>query len=93
MPIHRTARAFSAFAVISGLLAVGLEVRGTQSVGRGNRIAPCDVISLDIRNMNDVTVDADPTRNMGIRIVDKLASDIRYLQVFETNCIIISFDI
>ena len=36
---------------------------------------------------------ADPTQNIGIRIVSKLASDINYLHVFETNSLIISFDL
>ena len=35
--------------------------------------------------------DADPMRNVGIRIVSNLASDINYMNVFETNSLIISF--
>lgn len=34
---------------------------------------------------------ADPTRNIGIRIISKTASDITYLHAFETNSIIIRF--
>ena len=37
--------------------------------------------------------DADPTQNIGIRIVSKLASDINYMHAFETNSLIISFDL
>ena len=37
--------------------------------------------------------DADPAQNIGIRIVSKLASDIRYVHAFETNSLIISFDL
>lgn len=37
--------------------------------------------------------DADPTRNIGIRIISKLASDINYMHVFETNSLIISFNL
>lgn len=35
--------------------------------------------------------DSDPTSDMGIRIVSKIASDITYLHTFETNNIIIKF--
>lgn len=35
--------------------------------------------------------DSDPTRNVGIRIVSRLASDINYMYTFETNSLIISF--
>ena len=37
--------------------------------------------------------DADPSHNIGIRIVSKLASDINYMHAFETNSLIISFDL
>ena len=37
--------------------------------------------------------DADPTQNIGIRIVSKLASDISYMHAFETNSLIVSFDL
>lgn len=37
--------------------------------------------------------DADPMRNIGIRVVSALASDINYMHVFETNSLIISFDL
>ena len=37
--------------------------------------------------------DADPTQNIGIRIVSSLASDISYMHAFETNNLIISFDL
>ena len=37
--------------------------------------------------------DADPTQNVGIRIVSKLASDINYMHAFETNSLIINFDL
>lgn len=37
--------------------------------------------------------DADPTENIGIRIVSKMASDINYMHVFETNSLIISFEL
>ncbi|MDO4983923.1 MAG: MATE family efflux transporter [Eubacteriales bacterium] len=36
---------------------------------------------------------ADPTRNIGIRIVSAIASDINYMHAFETNSLIISFDL
>lgn len=37
--------------------------------------------------------DADPSKNIGIRIVSKTASDISYMHSFETNSIIITFDL
>ncbi|MDO5445580.1 MAG: MATE family efflux transporter [Eubacteriales bacterium] len=37
--------------------------------------------------------DSDPTHNIGIRIVSKLASEITYLNTFNTNDIIIRFDL
>ena len=37
--------------------------------------------------------DADPASNIGIRIVSRLASDINYIHVFETNSLIVSFDL
>lgn len=37
--------------------------------------------------------DADPTRNIGVRIVSKLASDISYMHAFETNSLIVRFDL
>ena len=36
---------------------------------------------------------ADLTQNIGIRIVSKLATDISYMHAFETNSLIISFDL
>ena len=36
---------------------------------------------------------ADLTRNIGIRIVSRLATDISYMHAFETNSLIISFDL
>lgn len=36
--------------------------------------------------------DADPTRNIGIRITGKCAKDIRYVNAFETNNIIIEYE-
>ncbi len=36
---------------------------------------------------------ADPMRNIGVRIVSMLASDINYMHVFETNSLIISFNL
>ena len=36
---------------------------------------------------------ADPTRNIGIRIVSRSASDVVYLRTFDTNSIILSFDL
>lgn len=36
---------------------------------------------------------ADVTKNIGIRIVSKIASDINYMHVFETNKLIISFNL
>ena len=35
--------------------------------------------------------DSDPTHNIGIRTVSKVADDIIYLHTFETNCIILRF--
>lgn len=37
--------------------------------------------------------DADPTQNIGIRIVSTLASNINYMHAFETNSLIISFNL
>ena len=37
--------------------------------------------------------DADITRNIGIRIVSNVASDISYLHTFETNCVILRFNL
>lgn len=37
--------------------------------------------------------DSDPLHNIGTRIVSKIASDIVYLNTFETNNVIISFDL
>lgn len=37
--------------------------------------------------------DADKLRNIGIRIVSNIASDISYLHTFETNCVIVRFDL
>ena len=36
---------------------------------------------------------ADPTQNIGIRIVSTLASNINYMHAFETNSLIISFNL
>ncbi len=36
---------------------------------------------------------ADPTQNIGIRIVSSLASDINYMHAFETNSLIISLEL
>lgn len=37
--------------------------------------------------------DDDPMKNIGIRIVSKLASDINYMHAFETNSLIVCFDL
>lgn len=53
-----------------------------------NRHAGGDTVSMLINN-----IDADSTQNIGIRIVCRLASDINYMHAFETNNLIISFDL